>query len=90
MITFAAVWHEGHLFTGKRHHDCIAAASILVRGGIGKFPVSGAQGFLTDNLRYLSRADAAKHALKCKQVTVGKANITHVFDGKTLYSEDLW
>ena len=84
MIIKSAVWHEGHLLTGHRHHDCIAIAAILVRAGVGKFPVNGIQGFLTDDGRFLNREDAAIYALKIGQIKELK------FSKRDLFSEDLW
>lgn len=80
MITHSAVWHCGHMFTGKRHCDCIRAAVEAT----GKKPVTGEQGFLTDDLRFLTREAAAIHAISCGQIKELKFNKT------SLFSEDLW
>ena len=86
MIVKSAVWHEGHLLTGKRHSDCISVAAVLVKGGIGKFPIKGGenQGFLTDENKFLNRELSAIHAIDCGQIKELK------FSLKTLFSEDLW
>ena len=84
MIICSAVWHEGHLLTGKRHCECLAVASILVKNGIGTWPVKGEQGFLTDDKRFLSREAAAVHAVACCQINELK------FSKTQLFSEDLW
>lgn len=86
MITESAVWHRGILYKGKRHHDCIRSAVEAT----GIKPVIGDQGFITDEGLYLNRYEAAQHAIACGQIVAGKAKIRHEFDGKCLYSEDLW
>lgn len=68
MITAAAIIHEGHILIGKHHCDCNRVAAILVRNGIGKFPVGGVSGFWTDDNRFLNRKDAAIHAIGCSQI----------------------
>lgn len=64
MIISSAVWHEGKLYTAKRHCECIRNAVQAT----GIRPCIGDQGFMTDDGRYLSRAEAARHALACGQV----------------------
>jgi len=84
MIIASAIWHEGHLLTGKRHCDCIKVAAILVAHGIGRLPITGQQGFLTDDKRFISRNAAAIHAITCGQIKELK------FSSTELFSEDLW
>ena len=90
MIVAADILFRGHLYRGKpfeeRHHHIIhqIAAKLDIR------PVKGEQGFMDDKDNFLTREEALDHAIECNQVIVGKAKITHVCDGKRLYSEDLW
>lgn len=88
MITRAAIMLNGELWAGgdgERHHNIIHAITQN-----GKKAHGGVQGFLTNDGRFLTREEAAVEALKCGQVEVDKANVKHIFDGRRLYSEDLW
>ncbi len=87
MITSSAMLHEGRIFTGKRHGDCIKAAVAAT----GVSPVTGDGGFMADieiNGEvlevFMDRENAAKYAEKIGQ----RVRITGGKD--TLYSEDLW
>lgn len=88
MITRAAILLNGELWAGQdgeRHHDVIRKISSH-----GKKAHSGIQGFVTQTGEFLNREQAAKHAIECGQVISGHANIRHVFNGRELFSEDLW
>jgi hypothetical protein len=90
MIVAAAIMQNGCLFNGvpfkDRHHDIIhhIETTLNIR------PVTGKQGFIDQDEKFYTRKEAAIHAIECGQVVKGRANIEHVFDGKRLYSEDLW
>lgn len=88
MITRAAIMLNGELWAGEdgdRHHDIIHSITIH-----GQNAHRGIQGFLNDKNQFLTREESAREAIECGQVIIGHANIRHVFDGKRLYSEDLW
>lgn len=88
MITRAAILLDGELWAGKdgdRHHDIIRAITAN-----GKRAHGGTQGFVTHAGEFLNRQEAARHAIECGQVIVGHANIRHAFNGRELFSEDLW
>lgn len=89
MIKCAAILINGNtILTGLRHHNIFQKAKI---DGINRLDmIRGEQGFIDENGKFYNREDAAKHALECKQVETGKANVRHEFNGKTLYSEDLY
>lgn len=86
-----------YLFVGKegdRHHNLFHDYLIGP-----SYTTECIQGFVDDTGKFYNRENAAKHAIECKQVVVGIANIPresdvgpgkYVFDGETLYSEDLW
>lgn len=87
MIICSAIKYKGIIYTGIRHHNCIT----LAYHETGDRPIAGSiQGFIRDNGKFLNRWQAAQHAIACGQVVTGKAKIQHIFNGHTLYSEDLW
>jgi hypothetical protein len=88
MITRAAIIQDGVLYigeVGERHHNVIH--TIFTKTGK---KVTGEQGFTDELKTFYTREEAAKLAIACGMVVEGKANNRHVFDGKRLYSEDLW
>lgn len=91
MIVAAAILQDGVVYAGipgkERHHDVIR--QIVERTGVK--PVTGRQGFVDEKGNFMDRVAAGIHAEECGQVTVGKANIHHVFsETYQLFSEDLW
>jgi hypothetical protein len=87
MIIRAAILEKDTLFVGnegERHHNIIHKIAAIYGKSFGE------QGFINDKNQFLTREQAAKEALLCGQVKVGYANIKHKFDGKRLFSEDLW
>ncbi len=89
MIKLAAIKLEnGTVLTGLRHDRIFRKAK---EDGLNRLEViRGEQGFVDDKGNFLNRQDAAKHALECKQVEIGKAVVRHEFNGRDLYSEDLY
>ncbi len=90
MITAVAIMHNGVMHTGTpgkdRHHDLIHKIAQMM-------PIKrivGEQGFVDEKFKFYNRMDAARHAIDCKQVIMGQAKIRHEFNGRELYSEDLW
>lgn len=83
MIVSAAILKDGVVYTGKRHHNII---HDNISHKVGKHP--HIQGFVNHKGEFLNREEAAIEAMDCGQVVKGHANLRHVFDGKTLYSED--
>lgn len=78
-IKHAAVKTEcGLIMLGKSHADCIHKAHHT---GLKASQGARAQGFMTSKGRYVEREEAAKIAVKAKQVN---PNIDFLF------SEDLW
>ena len=80
MIKESAIVQNGVVYTGRRHHDVIR--KIVEITGIK--PVTGEQGFVTDDGVFVNREEAAKIALACGQITKLK------FHSKELFSEDLY
>lgn len=88
MIVSSAIIINGQILTGKRHHNIFQKAKA---DGIDRLDaIRGEQGFVDENGKFYNREDAAKHAIECGQVKEGEAVAIHIFDGKTLYSEDLY
>ena len=85
MITAAAIKQDGQIYRGlafkERHHDVIRQ---MVQNFNLPRPIIGEQGFISDTGLFLSREDAATHALNCGQIKALKFNSTKLF------SEDLW
>lgn len=79
-ITAAAIVQDGQMFTGRRHHEII---SMIVRH-MGIRPVTGKQGFVTNEGRFVDRKEAARIALEAGQVKELKSG------SGELFSEDLW
>jgi hypothetical protein len=77
-IKEAAIWFEGKVYTGKRHNEIIK--EMVERHNI-KPPVSGHQGFVTEDGHFVSREAGAKIAFEAGQI---KKPTT------TLFSEDLY
>jgi hypothetical protein len=65
-IVSSAILHKGVIYTGKRHHNCIA--TIKAETG-DRTPDSDPQGFLTDQNRFVDRVEGAKLALANGQIT---------------------
>jgi hypothetical protein len=78
MITAAAMRRDGKVFTGRRHPNII---QDMIKLGYTK--PWDEQGFVTDKGDFLSRVDAAKHAIACGQIKKTQW-------GSMLFSEDLW
>jgi hypothetical protein len=79
-IKESAIIHKGVVWTGRRHHNIIA--DIVSK--TGDRPVTGEQGFVTEDGEFVNREDAAKIALSNGQVKELK------FNSKLLFSEDLY
>jgi hypothetical protein len=66
MITQAAVLFNGKVYVGKRHADAIRACAT----DNPDCYISGKdQGFITDDGRFVSRAEAAQIAFECGQIS---------------------
>lgn len=82
MIKCAAIRKNGIVYTGRRHHN------IINRDNYPELPFgyfkNGEQGFVDDNGIFLTREEAAKHALECGQISKLK------FSQTQLFSEDLY
>jgi hypothetical protein len=84
MVIAAAIKdHDGTVYSipaPARHYHIIR---LMVDKGI-KTPITGDQGFLLSDGRFVDRMEAAKIALSCHQCKELKFNST------LLFSEDLW
>lgn len=80
-IVSSAIVHNGVIYTGKRHHNCIQ--EIKAETG-DRTPATDPQGFLTDTNRFVDRIEGAQLALSNGQITKLK------FSSRLLFSEDLW
>ena len=72
---------DGKVWTGRRHHDCVAE----IAEATGVRPVPGERGFVTCAGRFVSRAAARKIALAAGQVRDVEA-----VDPVELTSQDLY
>ena len=68
------------------HHGDILHEYFLMTGK----RLFGEQGFIDSKENFHSRESAAQLALEAGQVQVGRANVRHEFNGRQLFSEDLW
>jgi len=88
MITHVAIKYDGKIYSlpsPNRHHHIIRM--IAKENGVGiKGP--DVQGFLDHEGNFLDRRQAYIHAKECNQV-LRKVDPT-VYDGSSLFSEDLW
>jgi hypothetical protein len=87
-IKESAILFEGKVYTGKRHHNVIQR--IIADTDVKRVGAQWPQGFVTEDGEFVDREEAAKIALASGQVVTGKATVQHVFNGHTLYSEDLY
>ena len=80
MITIesSAIRQNGKLYIGRRHHNCFHQMRLLKVTHIGS-----EQGFITNKDKFVNRKQAARIALRSKQIK--KLNWPPL-----LYSEDLW
>lgn len=76
-IEKSAVLFNGSIYTGKRHSDAIRSAAEAT----GIKPVTGEQGFVTSNGRFVGRDEAAQIAFKSGQIKELKDE---------LFSEDIY
>lgn len=85
MIVAAAILFEGKVYVGihgkDRHHDVIRN---IVRETGTKYVPNHGNGFIDDKGTFMHREEAGQHALACGQLKSLRYN------GKKLYSEDLW
>lgn len=65
MIKEAAILQEGKVYTGRRHNEIIH--ELVNRFGYAP-PIKGAQGFVTEDGRFLDRVEAGKEAIRCGQI----------------------
>ncbi len=85
MIKESAIKKDGQVFTGRRHADVLHANAKRNESGIIISTLAeGIQGFVTISGEFLTREEAAIHALKCGQVKSLK------FSRTKLFSEDLY
>lgn len=78
-IAAAAILERGRVWTGTRHHLIIR--DIVEARGKEEGYVSGEQGFVTDDGRFVEREEAAKIAFEAGQIPEPK---------KYLFSEDVF
>lgn len=71
--------NDGRLFLGKRHSDCIWLASRFTQ----KRPISGVQGFITTENKFVTRREAMKIAIEAGQVS-------KEHEGTDLFSENIY
>jgi hypothetical protein len=83
IIASAVKLPDGQIFTGKRHADAYKLAQDLLKSGKS---LCGEDGFLTSNLVFLDRKAAYKYAKKTGQFNRCDTG----YQGKDLFSEDLW
>lgn len=83
MIKCAAIRVGDKVLTGRRHHD-IFHANTVRQNGVIVSRIFGEQGFVTLSGDFLTREEAAKHALKTGQISKLK------FSKTELFSEDIY
>jgi hypothetical protein len=91
IIASAIKLKDGQIFVGKRHADAIYAAHKI----LGFEHVSFTEdGFLTSDLRFLTRERAMKYAEAVGQFKREElqalAGCKNGYNGPELFSEDLW
>jgi len=69
------------IYTGKRHWNALKS---MWEDNIKYDKPSHIEGFMTDADRFVDRYEAAKIAIEAHQI------ISDDFNGKCLYSEDVW
>jgi hypothetical protein len=93
MIVASAVrLKNGSVFVGKRHSDCFASIMLILKDN--KAHIGSMQGFITDELNFLTRVEAYYEALACKQCKETILEDTEDDEKEiwkcSLSSEDLW
>ena len=88
MITHVAIKFKGKVYSlprPNRHHDIIQ--KIADENGVG---IDGpdVQGFLDNEGNFLNRREAYIYAKECSQVL--RKVEPGMYDGSSLFSEDLW
>lgn len=82
MISLPAILHEGNIYTGRRHHE-------IIREMIDQYdvppPIISQQGFIDEKGHFLTREEARKIAIACRQVKEEEC-----ISKKLLFSEDLY
>lgn len=81
MIIASAIKHNGVVYPGKRHDDCIRTIQKIFNFKVVGFPN---QGFIDEKGNYYDRKRAAVHAIKCGQIKKLR------YQKEDLFSEDLW
>ena len=71
-----------------RHHDIIHW--LHEDSGGGWKSCGQIQGFVDEDEIFRTREEAGRIALAAGQVRVGQVNVKHEFDGRRLFSEDLF
>ena len=90
LVASAVKMSNGSIFVGKRHGDCFKNyRDIMMSSGnnwtedlLKANSIGNVQGFITDDLRFLTREEALEHARAFHQVGDGAI--------LELFSEDLW
>ena len=77
----AAILQDGEVWTGRRHHEIIHEIVDIT----GVKPVTGEQGFWTDDGWFVRRVPALHIAAEHGQVVLGET-----MHKRELFSEDLW
>jgi hypothetical protein len=72
---------DGRVWTGKRHHHCIAT----IFQATGQRAIGGIQGFVTMSKKFVDREEAFKIAFSAGQIKDPSKT-----RGNELYSEDLY
>jgi hypothetical protein len=80
MIKYSAIKINGRIFKGISHEEIIYDLVVNKKASL---PLDGEQGFIDEKGKFLSREDAATHALACGQIEKLK------FCTSRLFSEDL-
>jgi len=72
-----------------RHHDIMRA---MARAGL-PIPITGRQGFVTSEGKFVNRTEARQIAEKAAQLIAGRRDakgVPYVFEHPELFSEDVW
>ena len=75
--------HDGRVFSLPRPFRHSHVIQVMARVCGIKIPITGEQGFITANGRFLEREEAGKYAIRHEQ-------IEKLSWAPELYSEDLW
>ena len=87
MLEKSAIFHDGVLYTGRRHCDCFDTIyKVLDYEDVLKVRKDGIQGFVDENYEFYDRRQAFEYAIIMGQIAASRIYSKRDY----LMSEDLW